>query len=36
MSFEPAVTHRLSLDQAEEALRLADEGGCGKVVFVPE
>ena len=35
MSFEPAVTHRMSLDQAEEALRLADEANCGKVVFLP-
>lgn len=34
-SFEPAVTHRFSLDQAEEALRQADEGRCGKVVFLP-
>jgi len=35
LSFEPAVTHRLSLDQAPEALQLADEGRCGKVLFVP-
>ncbi len=33
MSFEPAVTHRLGLADAAEALRLADEGRCGKVVF---
>jgi threonine dehydrogenase-like Zn-dependent dehydrogenase len=36
LSFEPAVTHRRSLDDAETALRLADEGRCGKVVFLPE
>jgi threonine dehydrogenase-like Zn-dependent dehydrogenase len=35
MSFEPAVTHRLPLDEAPEGLRLADEGRCGKVVFLP-
>lgn len=35
LSFEPAVTHRLSLDQAQEAFRLADEGRCGKIVFLP-
>ena len=34
-SFEPAVTHRFSLDEAEEALRTADEGIGGKVLFVP-
>jgi threonine dehydrogenase-like Zn-dependent dehydrogenase len=34
-SFEPAVTHRFSLDDAPEALRAADEGRCGKIVFVP-
>jgi threonine dehydrogenase-like Zn-dependent dehydrogenase len=35
MSFEPAVTHRFSLNQAEQAFALADSGRCGKVVFVP-
>jgi len=35
LSFEPAVTHRFSLDQAEEALRVADEGLGGKVIFAP-
>jgi L-iditol 2-dehydrogenase len=35
MSFEPAVTHRLPLDDAPEGLRLAEEGRCGKVVFLP-
>src|SRR5205807_2566884 len=30
LSFEPAVTHRLTLEEAETALRLADEGRCGK------
>ena len=34
-TFEPAVTHRLPLDEAPEGLRLADEGRCGKVVFLP-
>jgi len=36
MSFEPAVTHRFPLERAEEALRLAEEGRCGKVLFVPQ
>ncbi len=36
MSFEPAVTHRFTLDDAEVALRTADEGHCGKVLFVPD
>lgn len=36
MSFESAVTHRFPLEEAPEALRLADEGRCGKVLFVPE
>jgi threonine dehydrogenase-like Zn-dependent dehydrogenase len=36
-SFEPAVTHRLPLEEAVEGLRLADEGTtCGKVVFLPD
>ena len=35
LTFEPAVTHRLALDQAEQGLRFADEGRCGKVVFLP-
>ena len=35
MSFEPAVTHTLPLERAAEALQLADEGRCGKVVFAP-
>jgi threonine dehydrogenase-like Zn-dependent dehydrogenase len=35
MSFEPAVTHALPLDRAGEALQLADDGRCGKVVFAP-
>jgi len=35
LTFEPAVTHRFSLDEAETALRLADEGRCGKVLFTP-
>lgn len=35
LSFEPAVTHRFSLEEAPTALRLADEGACGKIVFLP-
>lgn len=35
LSFETAVTHRFSLDDAETAFRIADEARCGKVVFVP-
>jgi len=35
LSFEPAVTHRFGLEDAPEALRLADEGRCGKVIFLP-
>lgn len=35
MSFAPAITHRFALDQAEEALRTADEGRCGKVLLLP-
>ena len=34
-SFEPAVTHRFSLDDAPEAFRIADEGRGGKVIFLP-
>jgi len=35
MSFEPAVTHRFPLDAAVVALKTADQGRCGKVLFVP-
>jgi len=35
LSFGPAVTHRFSLDRSVEALQTADEGRCGKVVFLP-
>ncbi len=35
MTFEPAVTHKLPLEQGVEGLRVADEGRCGKVAFVP-
>ncbi len=35
MSFEPMVTHRFALEEAPEALQMADEGHCGKVLFVP-
>ena len=34
-SFEPAVTHRFSLDDAKEALHTADNALGGKVVFLP-
>jgi threonine dehydrogenase-like Zn-dependent dehydrogenase len=34
-TFEPAVTHRFALADAPTALRTADEGRCGKVVFMP-
>ena len=33
LSFEPIVTHRYRLDDAETALHIADEGRCGKVIF---
>ena len=36
LSFELAVTHRFPLGEAELALRTADEGRCGKVLFLPE
>lgn len=36
LTFEPAVTHRLPLERGVEALQLADEGHCGKVLFIPE
>jgi threonine dehydrogenase-like Zn-dependent dehydrogenase len=35
LTFEPAVTHRFTLEEAETALRMADEGKSGKVLFVP-
>jgi len=35
LSFEPAVTHRFPLEEGRAALRLADEGRCGKVIFLP-
>jgi threonine 3-dehydrogenase len=34
MGFEPAVTHRFSVADGPAALELADEGRCGKVLFV--
>jgi (R,R)-butanediol dehydrogenase / meso-butanediol dehydrogenase / diacetyl reductase len=34
-SFEPAVTHRFSLDDGPEALRTADQCTGGKVVILP-
>lgn len=34
-SFEPMVTHRFSLDEGVEALRVADSGRCGKVLIEP-
>ena len=36
VSFEPIVTHRYSIDDAEEAYRVADESHAGKVVFTWE
>jgi threonine dehydrogenase-like Zn-dependent dehydrogenase len=33
LSFEPLVTHRYALDEAETALHTADGGRCGKVIF---
>ena len=36
LAFEDAVTHRFSIEDAQEAYRLADEGRTGKVVFVWE
>lgn len=35
LTFESAVTHRFALEDAEAALRTADEGRCGKVIFQP-
>lgn len=34
LTFEPAVTHRFHIDDGVEALRVADESKCGKVVFL--
>ena len=34
-SFEPAVTHRMPIEDAVEALKIADEGRGGKVIFLP-
>lgn len=34
-TFERAVTHRFSLADAPKALQMADEGRCGKVLFMP-
>ena len=34
LTFEPAVTHRFKIDDGVEALRMADESRCGKVMFV--
>ena len=34
-SFEPAVTHRMAIEDAVEALKIADEGRGGKVIFLP-
>lgn len=35
MSFEPMITHRYVLEDAAEALRMADSGECGKVLIEP-
>jgi len=34
LTFEPAVTHRFSINDVVEALRTADESKCGKVMFM--
>jgi len=34
LTFEPAVTHHFKINDAVEALRMADESKCGKVMFV--
>lgn len=36
LSFEPAVTHRFPIGEAEKALQVADEAKCGKVLLVGE
>jgi len=36
LTFEPAVTHHLPLAEAPRGLQLADEGRCGKVIFLPD
>lgn len=36
LTFEPAVTHRFRIEDAEAALRTADEAKCGKVLLVAE
>ena len=33
LSFEGAVTHRFSIEQAPEAYKIFDEGKTGKVIF---
>jgi hypothetical protein len=35
LRFEPAVTHRFTLDEAPAALAAADGAAGGKVLFVP-
>ncbi len=35
MSFDPMVTHRYPLEEAAEALQMADSGKCGKVLIEP-
>jgi propanol-preferring alcohol dehydrogenase len=34
LTFEPAVTHWFKIEDGIEALRMADESKCGKVMFV--
>jgi threonine dehydrogenase-like Zn-dependent dehydrogenase len=34
LTFEPAVTHRFKVDNGVEALRMADESECGKVMLI--
>lgn len=36
LDFEQIVTHRFSIEEAEEAFRLADSGRAGKILFVWE
>ncbi|WP_449355175.1 zinc-dependent alcohol dehydrogenase family protein [Virgibacillus natechei] len=33
LPLEDLITHRFTLDEAEEAMKIADSGKCGKVVF---
>jgi threonine dehydrogenase-like Zn-dependent dehydrogenase len=35
LTFEPAVTHRFPIDEAPQALQLAHQGECGKIILLP-